>query len=414
MHRLLRVVVLVGVMLTARGAGAQEAASEPIFEPSRLSMHGFVSEGAFVTTANDYIGHSSRGSVELFQAALNVTDDVTDRVRVGLQLFSHREGLYGDYTPRLDWAYVDYRPRPWLSLRAGHIKIPFGLYNEYVDVDAGRLQILLPQSVYPIGNRDVLLAHTGASIGATLPLFAAGELDLQLYGGTLFVPIGDGGDGGTRITEADTKYLIGGQVFYRPPVEGLRVGGSVLRASIDFHARFDQASVDLLKAIMLVPPDFDGRFTTSFRPVTLKVASAEYVHDNWLFAAEYARWYARTRSSLPDLFPTGEVHSERFYVMASYRVSERIETGAYYSVFFPDVYDRGGKDAMLKKPFYAWQRDAAATIRFDAADSWTWKLEGHFIDGVATLFDGAVLDPSLNQSPTRYWGLLLLDTTVTF
>ena len=58
--------------------------------------------------------------------------------------------------------------------------------------------------------------------------------------------------------------------------------------------------------------------------------------------------------------------------------------------------------------FYAWQRDAAVTIRYDVNDHWLWKLEGHFIDGTAAL------PAAQNPNPDRFWGLVLLRTTVTF
>ena len=73
-----------------------------------------------------------------------------------------------------------------------------------------------------------------------------------------------------------------------------------------------------------------------------------------------------------------------------------------------DANDRGGHDPKYAERFYAYQRDLAATLRFDVNDHWLWKLEGHFMDGTASL-------PQLaNPHPERYWGLFLLRTTVTF
>jgi hypothetical protein len=60
------------------------------------------------------------------------------------------------------------------------------------------------------------------------------------------------------------------------------------------------------------------------------------------------------------------------------------------------------------KPYLAYQRDLAVTLRYDVNDAWLWKLEGHFMDGAAAL------DAALNPNPKRYWGLFLLRTTVSF
>jgi outer membrane receptor protein involved in Fe transport len=78
---------------------------------SNLQIHGFVTQGAFVSTANDYLGKSSRGSFELFEAGLNVSKEVADRLRAGVQLFSRDVGKLGNYALTIDWAFIDYRYR---------------------------------------------------------------------------------------------------------------------------------------------------------------------------------------------------------------------------------------------------------------------------------------------------------------
>ena len=79
---------------------------------------------------------------------------------------------------------------PWLGLRAGRIKLPFGLYNEYSDIDSARLSILLPQSLYPTRSRDFLLAQTGFSLYGSRRPGDLGALDYQLAFGTIFVDAG--------------------------------------------------------------------------------------------------------------------------------------------------------------------------------------------------------------------------------
>jgi hypothetical protein len=387
---------------------AQPSVPEPSLRLSTLQFHGFVSEGGFVSTANDYIGKSSRGSLELFEAGLNVSTEVADRLRAGIQLFARDVGTYRDLPPRLDWAFLDYHWKSWLGLRAGVIKLPYGLYNEYADIDAARVPILMPQSVYQLRNRSSLLAHTGFAIYGEKEIGDAGSLEYQALLGTLTIPENALVLNGASLDDTDTKYMTGAQVFWRPPVDGLRVGGTYLRTSIDFNLTLDPANVSALVMAGLVPADFDGKLVISQRPSTFVIGSVEYIHEDWLFAAEYARSFTRQRSTLPALLPTFHQDSERFYAMATRRFSRGLETGLYYSVFNSDADDRGGHDAMkFPERWYAWQRDLAATVRYDVNDRWLWKVEGHFIDGVADLL-GSTPDPK------RYWGLFLLKTTVTF
>jgi hypothetical protein len=390
------------------------AAPEPVVVESALKIpalqvHGFISEGGFVTTANEYIGKSSRGSLRLFEAGLNVSTELADRLRAGLQLYARDVGDLRDLPPRLDWAYIDYRWKRWLGMRAGVIKMPFGLYNEYADIGSARTAILMPQSVYPIQNRSALLAHTGFALYGERTFDHAGTLEYQVWLGTLNVPENALELTGAKLDEVDAKYVTGAQLFWRPPVEGLRIGGTFLRASLDFKLTLDPATVAQLVMLGLVPPDYNGKLVISQRPDTLIVGSAEYARGDWLFAAEYSRWFKRQSSSLPMLLPTFEEDAERFYVLATRRLNEHLELGSYVSMVHADADDRRGRDeTKFAKRYYAFQRDYAVTARFDVNEHWLWKLEVHFIDGTADLF------ASKNPDPKRFWGLFLFKTTVTF
>ena len=369
-----------------------------------VQLHGFVTQGAFVSTSNDYIGRSSQGSLELFEAGVNASSQLGDRLRAGVQLFARNVGDF-DSPVRFDWAYLDYRLRPWLGVRAGIIKMPFGLYNEYVDIDASRAPILLPQSIYLIRNRDALLAHHGFTLYGNVGLGGAGELDYQAWMGTLEIPENALVLQGATLERATTRYITGAQLFWTPPVANLRIGATAIRASIDFDVRVDAQTVAALVDAGLVAPDFDGGFVVSQRPSTWIVGSAEYTRGDTVVAAEYARTSTRQRTTIPALLPTTEEESERFYAMITHRFARWLEVAGYYSVEHKDANDRRGRDPKWMRAFHAWQRDASLTLRFDVNDHWLWKIEGHFIDGTAQL---------THPDPERYWGLFLVRTTVTF
>src|SRR5688500_7283119 len=123
-------------------------------DPDQLQVHGFVSQGWIKTTQHNYLGNTERaqGSFDFTEVGINFTKPLADNVRVGLQIFSHDLGTLGNYAPQFDWYYLDYRAFDWLGIRAGKTKLPWGLYNEANDVDAGRVPVLLPQSVYPVSS----------------------------------------------------------------------------------------------------------------------------------------------------------------------------------------------------------------------------------------------------------------------
>ncbi len=376
-------------------ARAGVAQAQPTLEgPGPIQVHGFVSQGFIKSTGNNYLAESKRGSFELTEGALNFTAALSDRLRVGFQLFVRDLGPVGNYTPKMDWLYLDYRFADALGLRAGRVKIPFGLYNEINDVDSARVPVLLPQSIYPIGNRDFLLAQTGLELYGRLRLHVAGALEYRLYGGTIFVE-GGGTAGPVTISPFRVPYVVGARLMWETPIDGLRVGGSAQAVRFDFDVTVAAGAVVAQSKVQF--------------PVRLWVSSLEYAGDVVNLAAEYGRWRGDVYSTNPMLFPEAGATNERFYVMGAVRPLAWLQPGAYYAVLYPNVADRKGRDS--------WQHDLAATLRFDLDEHWLVKLEGHYMKGTAGLDDN--VNRTLNGGKPlgqleRDWLVFLLKTTVYF
>src|SRR5690242_3212974 len=69
-------------------AAAEPEAPPETFAIPAVAVHGFVSQGAFKSTGNNYLGHSKRGSLEFTEAAVNFFTEPVDRLRIGAQLFA--------------------------------------------------------------------------------------------------------------------------------------------------------------------------------------------------------------------------------------------------------------------------------------------------------------------------------------
>lgn len=405
---------LVGLLVTtpARAQDAtEELAPEEVLpeEPADtppLDVHGFVSQGAFISTSNDYLGHSERGTVEFTEAAINLSREVADRLRVTLQLFTRDLGPIGDYRIVLDLGFLDYRWRQWLGVRAGRVKMPFGLYNDVNDVPSGRTAILLPQSIYPITSRDFLLGLTGAAVYGSPQLGCAGWLDYQLFGGTIFIDDQDN----PQVLELDVRRLAGAQAFWRPPLEGLRVGGTWLNGRIDFDFQLDQATTDALIASGAVPAGYDGRAELRLNDANLLVGSVEYTFGRVGLAAEYSRTYTHTETTPDGLVPDEDTATEGFYGMVGARLDDSWSLGSYYSVKFQDIDDRTGDGAAYPIGHQAYQADLAATARYDVNEFWMFKGEAHFIQGTADLSAAENPPGKLEKN----WGLFLVQTVLTF
>lgn len=356
-------------------------------EPTSVAIHGFVSPGFIVSTGNNYLANTKGGTFEFTEVGINFTMPLTERLRAGMQLFARDLGRVGNYAPRMDWFYLDYRFEDWLGFRAGRVKIPFGLYNDTSDIDAARVPILLPQSLYSLQSRDLLLAQTGAEIYGRIDMRAAGALEYRHYAGTIFLDTSTQTSLTTRVEEINVPYVIGERLLWETPLDGLRVGGSFqalrLDASFLYNARHVGVEV----------------------PAVLAVGSIEYAAHDVLLSAEYSRWRVGVKSTDATLLPSGRTVSERGYVMGSVRANKWLTPGAYYSVYFPDVEHRSGRAAM--------QHDVAGTLRFDINAHWLFKLEGHYMNGTADVapeLNGGIPRDQLDRS----WAVFLAKTTAHF
>lgn len=399
-RRSLATLLVAAMASVAAPAAALDLGAEG--SPTSVEVHAFASQGFILSKDVNYLStDTSHGSFQFSELGVNLTKSLTDRFRVGLQLFAQDLGPTGNYDIRADWFYLDYRFTNWLGVRAGRVKIPFGLYNESADIDSARVSVLLPQSIYPEENRNYLLAQTGGEVYGFANLGGAGALDYRAYGGTIYVDSTTPPGSAYQITTFNVPYLVGGRLLWEAPVEGLRLGGSVQALRLDATLLASTLASSPSSTTPAAPVTADVQI-----PAVLWVASAEYVAGDLLLAAEYSRWYVSASSSNPSFFPSSsQVVSERAYAMATYRAARWLQPGVYYSILYPDTRQRGSREDV--------QHDVAATLRFDLNEHWLFKVEGH------AMFGTAVLDPTLNggaslASLEPWWGVLLLKTTAYF
>lgn len=403
--------LLVGLALAATSsASAQEtdppADSDPNSNPLAIDVHGFVSQGFLVSARNNYLAtKSTNGSFEFAEVGINFTKQISDQLRAGIQLFAHDLGPLGNYDATFDWFYLDYHWKDWLGLRAGRVKLPFGLYNEINDIDAARPFVLLPQSIYPVSNRDFLLAQTGFEVYGYIDLDCWGAIDYRAYGGTVLLQANSKPSSPVQIDDINIPYVVGGRVLWETPLEGLRAGASVQLLRLDADLLFAPGLYAPLQMAGALPADFNGLVEATIPSALLAVGSIEYSAYDVLIAAEYSRWHTELESSQPLLQPETKATAERAYLLAAYRFNAWFQPGAYYALYFPDEENRHGRENQ--------QHDVALVLRFDLNEHWLFKLEGHFMSGTAEL------QPQLNDNTPkdqlkRNWGLLLAKTTAYF
>jgi hypothetical protein len=238
--------------------------------------------------------------------------------------------------------------------------------------------------VYPLQGRNFLFAQTGFELYGFARSRLAGALDYRLFLGTIFIdPAILIPAGSTVQLQLNVRYVGGGRVFWETPIEGLRLGVSVLAVHMDVAA-----------------------FASGMRfPITnqslLAVGSAEYAIRRLIVSAEYSRWHTNQESPLPTSNFSGT--SERSYAMVTYRATAWLQPAVYYALHFPNVDMRDAGPA-------ARQHDVALSLRFDVTAHWIVKAEGHFMEGTAGLGAPLSITPP-PTNPAQHWGVFLLKTT---
>ena len=335
----------------------------------KVQVHGFVSQGFVYTNDNNWLTmDTSDGSAAFTDFGLNLSSQLTDKLRVGAQVYDRNLGQLDQYHPSLDWAVADYRLRSWFGVRGGKVKTTLGLYNDTQDLDFLRTFALLPQSVYATDLRETTIAHLGGDLYGNIALrHHLGDLSYTAYGGHRSDSIQSGYP--YFLTQYGIYlHSLGGPQYgidlrWNTPLKGLQVGAS--RLNQDITGR-DTVLKQYSRA------DWTNQFY------------GQYAFRKLHIDAEYRR-YLRDQIIVNDASEL-LTDSRGWYVSATYRTSKRLDLGSYYSRYTMTQFYSGPLTALYQNQtdtslpgnhIY----DRVITARFDLTKFWNVKVEGHFMNG---------------------------------
>jgi hypothetical protein len=225
--------------LTSIGAAATAGAQDV---SSKLSVHGYLTQGAAVSDSGKVVGISKQGTTNYRRAAILMRYAQSPRDAFVIQV-AHRalgESPTMNFEPdvKLDWAFYERKfMNQSSSIRVGKAPIPFGIYNETRYTGTLLPFYRAPYAMYFEG------AYTSETIdGAVLSHTFLGEsafhVDASVYGGSYDlleysqVPVAPGVYKFT-IAQAQARGALGGQAWINTPIDGFRVGGGASRATMD-------------------------------------------------------------------------------------------------------------------------------------------------------------------------------------
>ena len=348
-----------------------------------VQVHGYASQGFVHTNNNNWLTMytSHVGSGEFTEFGVNASSQISDHLRAGVQIYDRNLGHLGNWHPSLDWAFVDYRYRPWLGVRAGKVKTVLGLYNDTQDLDFVRTFALLPQSVYPTDLRDATIAHLGGDLYGSVPLPRdLGPLSYTAYAGRR-----------NDSTQSGYPYLLsqfqtqfrsfsalqyGGDLRWKTPAKGLLIGAS----------RLNQDTEGSGTSVNPANPGA-GRIAYSecSKADWMNQFYGQYTFSKFRIDSEYRR-YLRNQSVFSGT-ATNITDVRGWYVAGTYRAFKRLEFSSYYS-HYTIVSLVGGalldvgisQETDTSSPnnhIY----DKVVAARIDLNRFWNLQIEGHFMAG---------------------------------
>ncbi|HEY0143841.1 MAG TPA: hypothetical protein VGF48_23340 [Thermoanaerobaculia bacterium] len=319
---------------------------------SKLSIHGYISQAYAVSEDHQILGIPTDGTTDYRDLALQVRYDQDRKNAFVLQL---RQERLGD-SPRerddveLDWVFYQRNVSDRLTLKAGRIPLPLGIFNEAGGPATTSPFFRPPSEFYE--RRYTSKTLEGVLGSVSLDARGGWSFDVDGYFGQWKVDYAEGGE------QSTARNAWGGQVWANTPLQGVRAGAGVYRCDVEPP---DGATADYLMLHASVEADLDR----------LRLAS-EYLSGNLDQWGRYRAWYAQ----------------------AGFEVTRRVS-----------VHVRGAV-AHLTRPDYGYDttttisEDLGLSINYAVHPTITFKLEGHTNQG----FLREDMPQNLYESPseTRY------------
>ncbi|MDQ3563119.1 MAG: hypothetical protein M3436_02905 [Pseudomonadota bacterium] len=343
-----------------------------------FQVHGFLSQGYFLTTNNNLFGSSERGgSLDFTEIGVNASWVPRPNLQLAVQFLSRRAGEAAKSEPEFDFGLLDYTAvateERRLGVRLGRVRLPFGLYNDTRDVAFTRPSILLPQSIYLERTRELAVSGDGTMLYGE-ERSAWGNLGLEA--GAFLARVDDENSelallGRDFPGDLESRWSFIGRLTYSTPSEALRLAVTGVRLEADYNPRFTF-------------PDDLGPGKDLFEPV---IFSAQYNAESWSLTGEYARRPIKDEGFLVPGFDL-DIVGESYYVQGIYRIDPYWEMVVRYDVLYNNVDDRDGTEAKAISGIPAhsqFAKDWAFGVRYNITPALMARAEYHNVYGTAWL-----------------------------
>jgi len=398
---------------------------------SPVAVHGSVSATAAISDNYNFLGDTKDSlDLNIVEVTLNSSYRFPNGLRAMAQVYGYK--LEGYEKLMIDFANLDWQYNEAFGARLGYVKLPFGFYNEVLDVDSIRPFAFLPTVTYQKTYRPIANNILGLCVYGTTPSSKAGSLEYQAYAGTKDRVNGDtplfrvlGSTNFLAYDRLKFDAVYGGSLIWNTPLEGFRAVASATflpGLSINSHVR-NAADLSVVpSAYAYLPISFGTSYwntnlagTPGYMDVDYNQfrTGLEYTWKDFVFSAEYTR--VDTQIDLNSLIAKAHTSgsSDNFYGMVTWQATKEIGLGAYYGESYEDRHDRTPAASPFAPSHVGYTKDLALAFSYAPADWCIFKVENHFYNGTSQIHNRAGWNGTPSSWP-KSWNYFVLKSTFTF
>jgi len=366
---------------------------------SNLQVHGFLSQGVINSEDSNFVNDKQNTSFELTEVGINASYQISPTLRAAGQVVYLNGGNRYAEGARLDYLLLDwsaYQAEHWqANLLFGRFKNYNWLYSSTRDVPHTRPSIVLPQSVYFDGFRDIAVGGDGVALLLKHNDERFGEFEFDVSLGTSNISSKQTEIILSEFAKGDMNhdYDIQGSIYWQPLETQWRLGIAVLDSDFSYAA----AEVDAFQNAEISLQRF--------------IVNGLYEAENWEFSVE-----AFQERFVLDGFYAPNFHQDNLgqgaYVQTRYQLSDDFNLLARAERFFANKHDKNGKqrEEQTGAPsYFGFQHDFVLGVTYNVSHNAQIQFEHHWYEGTARLTPVVLPNGLLNDSKNwQTWAVQLM------
>ncbi|WP_448214189.1 hypothetical protein [Colwellia sp. MEBiC06753] len=367
----------------------------------KLQVHGFIAQGMIKANGSDFVNDDGDLSFELTEVGVNASYQINNSVRFAGQGVYLNAGNRLAAGARIDYALIDWSAYQSLSsqlnIYIGRYKNYHWLYSSTRDVPFTRPSIVLPQSVYFDGFRDIAVGGDGIALSYKHNKEGWGDFDFIISHGTSNISNEQTSIILSEFAKGDMEHDLDYQasIYWQPEASQWRFGAAVVDADFTYKAddidNFQNAGITLQRYL----------FNMLYEGERWEI-SGEAIQERFVLDGFYYPDYHQ------DNFGQG------FFVQSRYQVNSKVKFLSRFEKFYSNKDDRSGKKLEestngLVPSYFGYQHDITLGLSISFMPNLELQFEHHWVEGTARLTPVVLPNRVINdQRKWRMWAAQLM------